>query len=1194
MKPWRLYRGKLRTITGLAAGVAGVFGLMSFATPASGSPAASPAVPKVVVQLGAGPGEPMSVAWMPDGRHLVTISHNGLIFLWDTATEQLVDRLGVDECQLLTDPSGGAIAPPGALSHCQVPEIRPDPENARWIQPGTLSIAPDGKFALMLGQSDNGDIEGLIWNLDSRRTQGWMHRIPLAWIGAGHSRLVVRTADRCAADGCSVSVIDPETLVETPLPSLSGPPGPSAVSADAERFAMTVAGPGGRRRLEIIKADDLSAVGRFDLGLAAVEEVGFDKAGGRAFARLPGGELRVFDLAARTQATIKLTTHGAVWVTDLDAHAVLAESASRDPQGDAVFRLIDYRTGRALAKWTGEITGLYLHQGAALSNSRTGGAFLDFASAVVSPIDNPGDVPLERGDSGISSMNLHGPALSPDGRMLADFTPRIETLGAPKATRTLTGIDTIDGANFVWSPDAQKFAFEIGSFGNSVLWVFDLGSSRMFKVEIGSAPGPSRGSARPAPFRLLGWTSNSQLAFTEWWPQADPAATGARSAPLTAAERYMTVNVRTGEVTPLDGPPQVRSLDEAAPPGAGKPVCTPGGHRPPDQRAPVIMSSCFTYQFMTDRSLNIYSAWDWKRILTLYIHKDGTWFALGADSRYDTNQNADSKDIRWIMPNRPWVSLPAQTYMRDFYEPGLTGRLLYCNAARTCDRAFKPLPDLTSLNWVLPEVEITGVAPNPANPSAVLVKVRAKETYEATAPVGRQHSGVYDLRLFRDGKLVDEWPKPDEVTTPDGRPAMSPGPEDWTIGDDVDLGRWRAGTPVPGAQDGARVDHTFQVALPVDDGARKVSFSAYAFNADRVKGDTATLDYTPPVAPTPHLPRRAFVLAIGVDAYRNPDWKLNFAAADAHRIADQLARLGMPGYEIRPVTLTSETSPRLKGGALDLATKNNIRLLLSLLAHHDIDAGPSRQLNLAELRARGVDPEALSGFVPATPDDVVIVTFSGHGWASEKGDFYLVPSDGAPGPRGPDISTLISSADLVDWMRDVDAGEAAIVIDACHSAASVASENFKPGPFGDAGLGQLAYDKGIRILAGAQADAVAIEDSRLGQGLLTYALAREGLGDPDPKNSDLNPPAPHLDAGGKLPLDAWLKYAVQRLPMLSEKIVLRRMSPPADGADIVFDAPAAEAAPLQEPSLFDFTGKGSTVLLAGKPAPAEPVSGPNP
>ena len=50
------------------------------------------------------------------------------------------------------------------------------------------------------------------------------------------------------------------------------------------------------------------------------------------------------------------------------------------------------------------------------------------------------------------------------------------------------------------------------------------------------------------------------------------------------------------------------------------------------------------------------------------------------------------------------------------------------------------------------------------------------------------------------------------------------------------------------------------------------------------------------------------------------------------------------------------------------------------------------------------------------------------------------------------------------------AADIALIIDACHSGATVDSGSFKPGPLGDAGLGQLAYDKGIRILAATQAD----------------------------------------------------------------------------------------------------------------------------
>jgi hypothetical protein len=50
-----------------------------------------------------------------------------------------------------------------------------------------------------------------------------------------------------------------------------------------------------------------------------------------------------------------------------------------------------------------------------------------------------------------------------------------------------------------------------------------------------------------------------------------------------------------------------------------------------------------------------------------------------------------------------------------------------------------------------------------------------------------------------------------------------------------------------------------------------------------------------------------------------------------------------------------------------------------------------------------------------------------------------------------------------------------MIIDARHSAASVEGSGFKPGPMGARGLGQLAYDKGMRILASTRADDLAWE-----------------------------------------------------------------------------------------------------------------------
>ena len=117
--------------------------------------------------------------------------------------------------------------------------------------------------------------------------------------------------------------------------------------------------------------------------------------------------------------------------------------------------------------------------------------------------------------------------------------------------------------------------------------------------------------------------------------------------------------------------------------------------------------------------------------------------------------------------------------------------------------------------------------------------------------------------------------------------------------------------------------------------------------------------------------------------------------------------------------------------------------------------------------------EGAEGLRRAEPQDLVLLTFSGHGYADPRGNSYLVPQDTSGGERreAKDIlDKLISSEELSFWLRDVDAGEMVMIIDACHSAASVDTPGFKPGPMGDRGLGQLAYDKGMRILAATQAE----------------------------------------------------------------------------------------------------------------------------
>lgn len=526
-------------------------------------------------------------------------------------------------------------------------------------------------------------------------------------------------------------------------------------------------------------------------------------------------------------------------------------------------------------------------------------------------------------------------------------------------------------------------------------------------------------------------------------------------------------------------------------------------------------------------SLKLWDTRDWSPLLTTYLFNGSKFVAVTADGRYDTNLGPDADQFRWLVSDAPFQSLPAQVFMRDYFEPRLTQRLTDCTTARNCDQVLKPIPSITKLNRALPVARITGVEPG-EQPGTVEVRF---ELREGTA--NGKRSGVYNPRLFLNNRFASHMP-------------------DEPFSETETLEQWRELNKAPNRGDDGVYRFNFVEPIPTG-GPDKLTFSVYAFNEDRVKGDTATFTYVrPPVA---KRKPRAFVLTIGVDAYDVQDLDLSYAVADAKLIANRLASI--PGYEMRHAMLAGE---KLSAGTRRPMTRELIDAALGILA------GSDRAAAIEKLAAAGIDAAALD---TATPDDVVIVSFSGHGWADPRGNFYLVPSDGewSGGDAPPNTSSLVSAAKLTMWFRAIRAGEIAFIIDACHSGASVDSGTFKPGPMGDSGLGQLAFDKGIRILAATQAKDKAVEDSRLGQGLLTAALGK-GL-TPQGGPADLN-------ADRRVTLDEWLRYAVQELPRMANGTGAAR------GFTITQSPTAAKAkAAVQEPALFDFTNAASPVVLRG-------------
>jgi len=503
------------------------------------------------------------------------------------------------------------------------------------------------------------------------------------------------------------------------------------------------------------------------------------------------------------------------------------------------------------------------------------------------------------------------------------------------------------------------------------------------------------------------------------------------------------------------------------------------------------------------------------RLVRLVSLFNGDWAVIGEDGRYDASDPGNFPALGWVLPDDPLRSLPVELFYREFFEPRLLPRLL--NA-----EYFPPLSDLPALNRQQPELVFGEIAPDAKRPNEVSLSL----TVSSVGPEGAG-SGVSSVKLFRDGQLVAQ---------------QEGGPEGL----------------ISSEQGTASRSLTFEkIQLPT--GSEEVLFEAYAFNADGVKSTTVRKSL--PVPETPEQKdRTAYIISIGVDSYENASWDLNYASADALLSAESVAdRISAQAGFDRVVSIPLISSRKL--GHSD-ASRAHVETVLAILGGVQVSA---------EDRAAIPGADALRR---TRPQDMVYVFFAGHGFADNDGLFHLFLQDIGTGSVGRvvDDALLAKTLDsnrLSDLFREIQAGDIVLVIDACNSAASVQGEAFKPGPMGSRGLGQLAYDKGMRVLTASQAEGVALESDVLRHGALSYAMFREGLED---ARADRAPMDERVSFG------ELLSFAEHRVPTLYREIVDHSFKPVERGS-MSFSADNGAVNPnqsrsaryLQRPSLFDFS-----------------------
>jgi WD40 repeat protein/uncharacterized caspase-like protein len=478
------------------------------------------------------------------------------------------------------------------------------------------------------------------------------------------------------------------------------------------------------------------------------------------------------------------------------------------------------------------------------------------------------------------------------------------------------------------------------------------------------------------------------------------------------------------------------------------------------------------------------------------------WLAVTPDGLFDGSPDA-WRQLLWRFNNDTFDFVPVESFYNEFYHPGLFREIL--------DGARPVAPrDFASLDRRQPtiKVSLTTDAAEPQSPAGETSKRPLKartanvivEVTEAAAnepkrlPVG----DVRDVRLFRNGSLVKIWR---------GR----------TVTELHD----QAGCElVPSTKGGGR-KLVCRTMLELTAGLNQLT--AYAFNRDNVKSNDAQTT----VQGDDSLKRDGtlYVFAIGVNRYADASHNLRFAVADIKDISAALARQQVAVRQYAQTKIVELTDYD--------ATKANVIFALRLFA-----GAPRPQPDNLSPTAL----QELSKIEPAKPEDALLIYFSGHGTAkcesgadgkSQCDRFYLIPHNGFPAQtmevekqRAFLYQNSISDEDLEFVLERIGAGKLLMVIDACKSGQALEAEEKRRGPMNSKGLAQLAYEKGMHIMAAAQSYQAALESARLGHGYLTYVLVEEGL---KTRAADTSP------KDGQVTVREWLNYSGERVPQIQEE-----------------------------------------------------------
>lgn len=498
-----------------------------------------------------------------------------------------------------------------------------------------------------------------------------------------------------------------------------------------------------------------------------------------------------------------------------------------------------------------------------------------------------------------------------------------------------------------------------------------------------------------------------------------------------------------------------------------------------------------------------------RELATIIAVGENDWLVITPEGFFDGTPAA-WKQLLWRFNNNTFDYGAVELYFNDFYYPGLLQDVIAGKSPQP--RAGQELEKIDRRQPKVEIVSINGKTENQAvsDKRTATVSIEISDNTDKKKFAGQSEtSGAQDLRLFRNGTLVKIWRggvfelgKKDNCKS--SIPANSSAPR--------------------------RVVCTAEVSII----AGENNFTAYAFNSSNVKSNDANAKITG--AEILKRKGKLNILAVGINEYQNKKYNLNFAKPDAVDFGAELRKrqINLADYETPEVIQLTDAE----------ATKQNFLYALERFAKGDAaktsaTISPSLKTKLAAIQK-------------TQPEDALIIYFAGHGTAYQS-RFYLIPTDGFPlNPQDEKtrINLLhiqsISDLELESVLRETDAGELMLIIDACNSGQALESEEKRRGPMNSKGLAQLAFEKGMYILTAAQSYQSALEVSRtpdgksVEHGLLTYSLLQ-----------GMNAAQADTNADKKITEREWFGYAAENVPRMQLEEMQKRSAEIKNGDEKV-------------------------------------------